>query len=197
MKVVVFYGSVRPGRLNDRVGTFVVNQLKARGHQINLLDPKVLQLPLLEKPQFYYPPGEAPAELNEAAKIIEDADAYVVVSAEYNHSIPPALSNLMSHFGGTQYKYRPAAIVTYSAGQWGGMRAAMQLRSFLAELGCLTISPLLGFPIAQNLLTEDGKINGTPEEVQGWEANAARCIEQLEWVGQAVKEKRRKESTRE
>eukprot|EP01126_Amoeba_proteus_P045658 TRINITY_DN5127_c0_g2_i3.p1 TRINITY_DN5127_c0_g2~~TRINITY_DN5127_c0_g2_i3.p1 ORF type:complete len:181 (+),score=13.22 TRINITY_DN5127_c0_g2_i3:223-765(+) len=158
LKIVVFYGSSRPGRLCDRVGKYVVNQLQERGHQVDIVDPIELKLPVLEKPHFFYAPGTAPPELDRVARQILDADGYVVVSGEYNHSIPPALTNTMSHFGGSKYKFRPgtcfffslilkhlAAIVTYSAGQWGGMRAAMQLRSFLGELGCLSTSNILAF----------------------------------------------------
>ena len=61
----------------------------------------------------------APTHLLEANKKLEAADAVVVVSAEYNHSIPPALSNLMDHFPLASYAFKPSAIVCYSVGQIG------------------------------------------------------------------------------
>eukprot|EP01126_Amoeba_proteus_P045655 TRINITY_DN5127_c0_g1_i9.p1 TRINITY_DN5127_c0_g1~~TRINITY_DN5127_c0_g1_i9.p1 ORF type:complete len:101 (-),score=7.18 TRINITY_DN5127_c0_g1_i9:269-571(-) len=91
----------------------------------------------------------------------------------------------MSHFGGSKYKFRPAAIVTYSAGQWGGMRAAMQLRSFLGELGCLSTSNILAFAFAQNVLNEDGTVKDQTQ-VGHWKTQSNRCFEQLEWVAHAV-----------
>ena len=48
----------------------------------------------------------------------------MVVSPEYNHSVPPALSGLMGAFGSSNYLYKPAATVTYSPSPWGGMRCA-------------------------------------------------------------------------
>lgn len=53
------------------------------------------------------------------------ADCYVVVSPEYNHTVPPALAGLMGAFGGSNYIYKPAATVTYSPSPWGGMRCAL------------------------------------------------------------------------
>src|SRR5437870_10174657 len=98
-----------------------------------------------------YPPGTAPGDLERLATIIKAADAYVVVSAEYNHSVPPALSNLLDHFL-EEYFFKPSAIVCYSAGGYGGVRAAMQLRAMLAEMGMSSIPSILPFPKAQEML---------------------------------------------
>merc|ERR1711924_537998 len=84
------------------------------------------------------------------------ADCYVVVTAEYNHSIPPALSSMLGHFGVSNYANKVSAIVTYSPSPWGGMRCAMALRPLLSELGCLPVSKLAAFPNAGELFNEDG-----------------------------------------
>src|SRR3546814_18651840 len=75
------------------------------------------------------------------ATLYRRADGFLIVSAEYNHGIPPALKNLLDHFL-EEYFWRPSAIACYSAGQFGGVRAAMQLRSTLAELGMPSIPRL-------------------------------------------------------
>ena len=62
----------------------------------------------------------------------------------------------MGTFGGSNYTLKPSAIVTYSPGPWGGMRAAVALRPFLSELGCLPVSKLTGYPDAGELFNEDG-----------------------------------------
>ena len=80
-----------------------------------MVDPLVVQLPLLDCMYKEYEKGKAPAVLEELAVLYRAADAFVVVSAEYNHSIPPALSNLLDHFL-EEYFFRPSAIVCYSAG---------------------------------------------------------------------------------
>ena len=59
----------------------------------------MLNFPLLKKPlHFYKDQSEAPQLLRDTGKIIEAADAYVVVTAEYNNCLPPALTNLLDHF---------------------------------------------------------------------------------------------------
>ena len=68
-----------------------------------------------------YEKGKAPAVLERFALLYRAADAFIVVSGEYNHSIPPALSNLLDHFL-EEYFFRPSAIVCYSAGAFGGVR---------------------------------------------------------------------------
>ena len=57
-----------------------------------------LQLPLLDRMYKEYPKGEAPENLENLARLYRQADGFVVVSGEYNNSIPPALSNLLDHF---------------------------------------------------------------------------------------------------
>jgi NAD(P)H-dependent FMN reductase len=56
-------------------------------------------------------------------------------SNRYNHTPPPALTNMMSYFGASAYSYKPSGIVSYSAGNWGGVRSTVGLRSYLSELG--------------------------------------------------------------
>jgi NAD(P)H-dependent FMN reductase len=79
------------------------------------------------------------------AGLYRKVDAFAIVSGEYNHGIPPGLKNLLDHFL-KEYFFRPSAIVCYSAGQFGGVRAAMQLRMMLAELGMSSTPRCCRFP---------------------------------------------------
>jgi NAD(P)H-dependent FMN reductase len=133
-----------------------------------------------------HPKGQAPQPLEQLADVIRRADAYVIVSAEYNHSIPPALSNLLDHFL-EEYFFRPSAIVCYSGGAYGGVRAAMQLRCMLAEMGMSSIPSILPFPKAHELLHEDGRPTG---ERPG--KNADRFFTELEWYAEALRAARAK-----
>ena len=92
-----------------------------------------------------HPAGEAPEQLERLAALYRSVDGFLVVSGEYNHGIPPALKNLLDHFL-EEYFWRPSGIVCYSAGGFGGVRAAMQLRMTLAELGMPSIPSLLPIP---------------------------------------------------
>lgn len=77
-----------------------------------------MPFPIMTKALHHYQDrSAAPAWLVEADKKLQAADAVVVVSAEYNHSIPPALSNMMDHFPLSSYAFKPSGIVCYSLGQ--------------------------------------------------------------------------------
>lgn len=184
LTVPVILGSVRADRAGIRAARFLVAQLEARGHAAPLIDPAELQLPLLDRMYKEYPKGQAPEPLERLATLYRRADAFVVVSAEYNHSIPPALSNTLDHFL-EEYFWRPSGIVCYSAGQYGGVRAAMQLRAMLAELGTPSIPSLLPIPRVQKALSEAG------EPAEDWLGRAAKkFLDELTWYAEALKTQR-------
>jgi NAD(P)H-dependent FMN reductase len=106
------------------------------------------------------------------------------VSAEYNNGIPPALKNLLDHFL-EEYFWRPSAILCYSAGQFGGVRAAMQLRMTLAELGMPSIPSLFPIPRIGQAIDEDG----TPK-AEGMARSLGRFLGEFEWYAQALKHHR-------
>ena len=146
-------------------------------------DPDVMDLPLLKKPyHFYQDKTQAPQILQDTNKLIAEADGYVIITAEYNHCLPPALLNLMDYFPGSSYKYRPASIVSYSMGPYGGQRAAMQARALLGELGCPSTSFLFAIPQIQNSFDQEGKPTN-----DRMETGADKLIEELEWYATALR----------
>ena len=155
MNFVVILGSVRPKRKGLRAARYVVRELEARGHAVTLVDPLPLELPLLTRMYKEYPKGEAPGHLERLATLYCAADGFVIVTAEYNHGLPPALTNLLDHFL-AEYYFRPSAIVSYSSGAFGGVRAAMHLRAVLCEMGMPSIPSTLPLPKVQALLDEEG-----------------------------------------
>jgi NAD(P)H-dependent FMN reductase len=185
LNCVLLLGSVRSDRQGIKAARYVEAALTARGHQVTLVDPVAVQLPLLDRMYKEYEPGTAPAVLDDLARTYRAADAFIVVSAEYNHSIPPALSNLLDYFL-EEYFFRPSAIVCYSTGGFGGVRAAMQLRAMLCELGMPSIPSL--FPIAkiQSAFDEDGRATDN-----GYERRFAKFAAELEWYAEALRARRR------
>lgn len=144
LRVVVITGTTRtegPPRpiLGPRVSRFICDHVERRGDTevLQVLDPLELDLPLLRKPEFAYARSRVPPELQQIQETLAAADAYIAITPEYNHAPSPALLNLLNHFGSSTFSYKPSAIVSYSAGQWGGTRAAHALRPTLSELGCL------------------------------------------------------------
>lgn len=195
LKILVFLGSMRestpprPARLGQRVTLALSAQLEAAGHEVSLIDPLDLDLHGSFKPHFSYAKGKAPKELETLAGQVESADGYVMVSPEYNHSMGPALAHLLNHFGSSLYAYKPSVIATYSAGQWGGARAAVGMRTFLSELGCLPVSAMIHVPKAHEVFDEHGRyLDGV--DAGEWSSYFNRALTQLAWWAEAANRQR-------
>ena len=117
-RILVFYGSYRSDRMGIRLAQFVVEGLRGRGDDVELIDAKAVGLPMLDRMYKEYPKGEAPAALEKLAGQIRDADGFVFITGEYNWGIQPGLKNLTDHFL-EEWFWRPAAIASYSAGRLG------------------------------------------------------------------------------
>ena len=120
---------------------------------------------------------------------IAAADGFVMVSPEYNHSMSPALADMLNHFGSGLFSFKPSAIVTYSAGQWGGARAAVNMRTFLSEIGCLPVSAMVHIPRAQEVLDADGRFADGVDRDR-WEGYFGRTLSQLLWWAEAARRQR-------
>ncbi len=194
-RLLVFLGSVResapprPARLGLRVVRACVGRIAAAGGDAALIDPLDVDLGGVFKPHFAYAKGKVPPALDTLAERIATADGYVMVSPEYNHSMSPALAHLLNHFGASLFAFRPSLIVTYSAGQWGGVRAGVGMRTFLSELGCLPVSAMVHVPKAQEVLAEDG---GWADGADGaaWSRYFDRGVAQLRWWAEACAARR-------
>ena len=189
LKYAVLLGSVRRDRMGIRAARLLLEALDVRGHSSTLVDPMELQLPLLDRMYKEYPKGEAPENLEKLASLYREVDGFLIVSAEYNHGIPPALKNLLDHFL-EEYFFRPSAIACYSAGAFGGVRAAMQLRMTLAELGMPSIPTLFPIPRIGQALDEDGAAR------EPWLADAmTRFLVEFDWYAGALKRERDRSGT--
>jgi len=184
LSFAVLLGSVRAERNAARAGHMVMNALQAAGHGAHLVDPLTLRLPLLEHTYSEYETGKAPAGLDELAALYRRVDGFIIVSGEYNHGVPPALKNLLDYFL-DEYFWRPSGIVCYSSGQFGGVRAAIQLRAILCELGMPSIPSMLSIPRIGAALNE----NGHPQ--QDWLAPALKdFLDELAWYARALQHAR-------
>jgi NAD(P)H-dependent FMN reductase len=181
LNTVVIYGSVRRGRHGIKAARFLTNKLQERGHLVTLIDPNEYELPFLDLMHKEYESGEAPEAMEKVSQILRQADGYIIVSAEYNHSISASLKNLLDHFQ-TEYHYKPSGIVTYSAGPFGGVRALVNLRGILAELGTPSIPS--AFPISQihNAFDDDGK----PLD-PAYDQRIVKFLDEFEWYENALK----------
>jgi len=184
LHIAIVYGSVREARAGIRVVRFLTAALRRRDHTTTVVDAIEQRLPLPDRMDTVYERGSAPKILEDLADLYRKVDAFAIVSGEYNNGIPPALKNLLDHFL-EEYFFRPSAIVCYSAGQFGGVRAAMQLRMTLAELGMPSIPSLLPVPRVQEAFTPAGE----PTD-PGFERRCERFFREFEWYAQALRRAR-------
>lgn len=158
-KILVLYGSYRSDRLGVRLANFVVARLNARGDAAELIDAQAVGLPMLDRMHKEYPTGEAPPAMEALAEKIRRADAFVFVTGEYNWGVQPGLKNLTDHFL-EEWFWRPAAIASYSAGRFSGVRAALAWRSVLAEMGMVVVSSTLAVGPVASTLDPEGRPTG-------------------------------------
>ncbi len=187
LKIAVIYGSVRSERQGIKGARFVAEQLKKRKHDVTFVDPIEYRLPLLDKRYFEYEKGKAPATLEKLARIFTEADAFVLVTGEYNHGIPPAMKNILDHFYYGEYGYKTSAIASYSMGPFGGVRASIQLREVSAELGMPAIPTVFAMPSVHSSFDEKGNALDN-----SYEERIKKFLDELEWYANALKNAREK-----
>jgi NAD(P)H-dependent FMN reductase len=188
-RILVFYGSYRSDRMGIRLADFVVEGLRGRGEDVELIDAKAVGLPMLDRMYKEYPKGKAPEPLEKLAEKIRNADGFVFITGEYNWGIQPGLKNLTDHFL-EEWFWRPAAIASYSAGRISGARAATAWHGTLSEMGMAVISSTIAVgPIAQSLSAEAKPIN---EGGKALEHAFPRFADDLVWWMEATKLQRQR-----
>ncbi len=184
LNTAVIYGSARRGRQGIKAARFIVRKLEERDHVVTLVDSLEYPLPLLDLMYKEYEKGTAPKAMQTVGEILNTADGFIIVSAEYNHSIPAALKNLLDHFQ-SEYLYKPSAIVTYSAGPFGGVRSLINLRAILAELGTPSIPSAFPVSQVQNAFDDDGN-----QLDHAYDERIVKFLDEYEWYANALKHAR-------
>ncbi|CAL9542688.1 NADPH-dependent FMN reductase [Streptomyces pilosus] len=182
-RLVVVVGSVRKGRFAPVVGSWVAGQAREHGgFDVDVVDLADFDIPLA-LPDAYpsvagdsYPRPAAMAPLTEA---LAGADAFIMVTPEYNHSYPASLKAAIDwHY--TQWAAKPVAFVSYGGGA-GGRHAALHLENVLTELHAVTIRDGLAFPL-NRVAWEDGR--PLDAESAGY---AKKLLHQLAWWAGALR----------
>ncbi|WP_267550931.1 NADPH-dependent FMN reductase [Rhizobium rhizogenes] len=185
--ILVFYGSYRSDRVGIRLVNYIVNSLRERGDDAELIDARDIGLPMLDRMYKEYPKGSAPPEMERLAEKIRNADAFIFVTGEYNWGMQPGLKNLTDHYL-EEWFWRPAAIASYSGGRLSGAHAAGPWHGTLSEMGMVVISSTLAVANISAALDADNKPLGS-----GGDALARafpRFADDLSWWTEAVKRQR-------
>ncbi|SFI96688.1 NADPH-dependent FMN reductase [Amycolatopsis sacchari] len=147
-KLVIILGSVREGRFGPVVGSWLAEQARAHGgFEVEVVDLADVELPLAlpaAPPKLAGAEYPRPAGMAALTAALESADAFLVVTPEYNHSYPASLKAAIDwHF--TQWTAKPVAFASYG-GLAGGRHAVLHLENVLTELHAVTIRDGLVFP---------------------------------------------------
>ncbi|MFT3980877.1 MAG: NADPH-dependent FMN reductase [Ferruginibacter sp.] len=179
-KIIVLSSSVRMGRKSNRVAAFFLNYIKENNiAEAELVDLDAYNFPIFEERLKFLP--DPPASLLEYAAKIKAADGVLIVSPEYNGGYPASIKNAIDVLI-EEWKHKPVAISTVSAGPFGGNNMIPSLLYSLWKLGSLPAPAL--FPVA--MVDKNYDENGVPVDKEATEKRAANFLKELLWMIEAV-----------
>ena len=174
----IIVGSTREGRF---AGT-VAGWFAGLAEQHPELDVDVIDLAELGLPAVH-PAFETP-ELRAYTERLAAADAFVVITPEYNHGYPASLKYAIDS-AHAEWQTKPVGFVSYG-GISGGLRAVEQLRQVFAELHAVTVRDTVSFHGAHGCFDEEGN----PKDTAGPAGAAKLMLDQVLWWALATKEAR-------
>jgi NAD(P)H-dependent FMN reductase len=187
MKLQVIVGSTRPARAADKVVPWVLGRaLMHEAFETELLDLRDWPLPMFGEHMGSIGDPRNPTYSHEAVRRwnrkIAEADAYLVITPEYNHSIPGALKNAIdSVFVSFAFRNKPLAAVGYSAGVGGGIRAIEHLAQVAVEVEAVPLRSTVILPFVDKAFTDDG---GPVDP--GTEVSLQIALDDLAWWARAL-----------
>jgi len=132
MNIEIVAGSPSKGSVTYRIALFLKKYLSAKTeHHINIIDVRDWQFPLLQQ-EVFKSAEQAPEALQPLAKRMFQANAFILLTPEYNGSYTPALKNIFDHF--PKQTHKTFGIVTASPGALGGIRASQQIQLLINAL---------------------------------------------------------------
>ncbi|WP_424921906.1 NADPH-dependent FMN reductase [Streptomyces sp. wa1] len=181
LRLAVIVGSVRDGRFGPTAARWFAEQAAAHpGLSVELIDLLSYPLPLVMPEPGSTPLPEAARTRDALAALLTSADAFVVVTPEYNHTVPAALKNTIDWFF-DEWAAKPVAFVSYG-GMGGGLRAVEHLRNVFAELHAVTVRESLSFHNAWDRFEGD-----RPRDAEEAEGAAKTMLDRLVWWGTALR----------
>jgi NAD(P)H-dependent FMN reductase len=180
-KLKIIVGSTRPTRAADSVFPWIAEQAAAHGFDVEVLDLRDWNLPFFQEHlgtigDFANPTYSDPIVKAWNAKVAE-GDAFVIVTAEYNHSVPGELKNAIdSVFVSFALRNKPVAFAGYSAGIAAGTRAVEHLALIAIEAEAVPLRNTVLIPFVGSAFGEDGHPTNPATE-----AALGIVLDDLEW----------------
>jgi NAD(P)H-dependent FMN reductase len=181
--IAVLAGTTREQRRSIKAAHYVADYGRTiEGVEIVFVDPS----------DFYFPGDGNDAEGKDPkyTDITRKADAFFIVTPEYNHSFPGTLKRMLDSELQT-YNHKPVAFAGVSDGNWGGTRAVESLVPAVRETGLVVMSWDVFFPYVQNIFGDNGRIHD--EFKDRYEKSLGKLYKELIWFAKILKEARSKQ----
>jgi NAD(P)H-dependent FMN reductase len=182
LKVGLIYGSARHGRFCDTVARWTEKELGASGKfSVEVIDPMAHSRAARNEATAHDATTHPASNHRSLRTQLGEADAFVVVTPEYNHGYPAALKELIDSAGEEWYA-KPVAFVSYG-GVSGGLRAVEQLRQVFAELHVVSIRDSISFQNAWQLFDA----TGCPADPDRCSSQMSQMLAKLHWWALALR----------
>lgn len=193
LKLQIIVGSTREGRNADAVLRWVGPVAQAYGaFEVETLDLREWPLPFFQETIAtlgdFNDPSYSGGIVKRWNKKIKEADAYLIITPEYNHSIPGVLKNAIDTvFFSNSFRHKPVAVVSYSIGVAAGVRAVEHLNQIMLETEAVPVRMPTLIPFVMNAFDADGKPANPALGV-----GLTVMLEDLAWLGDALRAARLK-----
>ncbi|WP_172294143.1 NADPH-dependent FMN reductase [Pseudoruegeria sp. HB172150] len=184
LKLKIIIGSTRPGRVGPVFADWFAGLARESGKfDVTLVDLAELDLPLLDEPKHPITRDYQHPHSKRWSAIVDEADAYVFVTPEYDSFPPAALINAIQYLV-HEWRRKPAGIVSYG-GVSGGLRASQELRQILTTLSIMPLPQTVPVPFFPNFLDE-----GTVQPNDKMKEGATLLLNELAEWAEALKQMR-------
>jgi NAD(P)H-dependent FMN reductase len=178
MNVEIISGSPRKESTTHRVALFLKKYMSEKTeHNINIIDVRDWELPLQQ--EVFTSVDSAPEMLKPLTKHMFEANAFIMVSPEYNGSYTSALKNLFDHF--PKQPHKTFGIVTASPGAMGGMRASQQMQLLINALFGIGSPYMLITPFVDKKFDEAGNLLDA-----GFKKNTDIFVSEFLWLAESL-----------
>ncbi len=155
-KLKIIIASTRPGRKGPSITQWVYEVAKTHPEfNTEIVDLAVINLPLLDEAEHPRLQKYTQQHTKDWSAIIDAADAYIIVTSEYNYGYPATLKNAID-FLYNEWCYKPAGIVSYG-GLSGGIRAVQQLKQVLSSVKMVPLAESVNIPFFTKHIDAEGK----------------------------------------
>jgi NAD(P)H-dependent FMN reductase len=186
-KLKIIIGSTRPSRKGPLVANWFTEIAKQHSEfDVEVLDLKEINLPLFDEPEHPRMQKYVGEHTKRWSKLINEADAYIIVTPEYNFGYPATLKNALDYLA-TEWQDKPMGFVSYG-GISAGTRAVQELKSPVTTLGMMPLPEAVNIPLFTQFINEDGVFVGNEPLVK----SAHSMLKKLKYWTEALKEMREK-----